>query len=202
MTSAATLLGFFAAHQLTQIHTYRQQVQHQTQQIQQLRAHPAPPVTVSPAANSSVTGGGAPSSAQEYLSNQQPTVNAGSVSDQGTTLSGHPYPNSVVFGCYGQSNGQPTEAWDVGGKTTFTAVVGIPDDAANVTGDVGTLTFTSQDGQQLGRNVTVSLGHPAHVSLNVSGVTQLDITCNASNPSNNGVSVGNLQAALGDARVS
>ena len=81
------------------------------------------------------------------------------------------------------------------------AVVGIPDDSANVTGYVGTLTFTSQDGKQLGRNVTVSLGHPARVTLNVSGVTQLDITCNATNPSGNGASVNNLQAALGDARV-
>jgi hypothetical protein len=201
MTSAATILGLFAAHQYVQIHTYRQQVQHQTRQIQQLRARPAATVTASPAANS-VSGGGAPSSAQEFLSNQQPTVNVGNANDQGTTLSGRPYPNSVVFYCSGQYNGQPTEAWDVGGKTSFTAVVGIPDDSSNVTGNVGTLTFTSQDGKQLARNVTVSLGHPAHVSLNVSGVTQLDITCNASNPSNNGASVGNLQVALGDARVS
>ena len=200
MTSAATLLGFFAAHQYAQIHTYRQQVQRQTQQIQRLQARPVPTVTASPAVNR-VSGGGPPSTAQEYLSNQQPTVDAGSVSDQGTTLSGRPYPDSVVFYCSVQSNGQPTEAWDVEGKTTFTAVVGIPDDSSNVTGDVATLTFTSQDGKQLARNVTVSLGHPAHVSLNVSGVTQLDITCNATNPSNNGVSVGSLQAALGDARV-
>ncbi len=202
MTSAATILGFFVAHQYTQIHDYRQQVQHQTQQIQKLQAQPTPTVTVSsPAADSSVTGGGAPSSAQEYLSNQQPTVNNGNVDDEGTTIDGQTYPNSVVFACSGQSEGQPTQAWDVGGLSTFTAVVGVPDDSDDVTGYVGTLTFTSQDGKQLGKTVTVSLGHAAHVSLNISGVTQLDVTCNATDPSNDGSPVGNLQAAFGNARV-
>ena len=200
MTSAATLLGFFAAHQYSQIQHQTQQIQHQTQQIKQLRARQ--PVTAKPANASSVTGGGAPSSSSAYLSNQQPTVNNGSVSDEGTTLSGQGYPNSVVFYCSGQSNGQPTQAWDVGGRSTFTAVIGVPDDSQYVTGIVGTLTFTSQDGKQLSKNVNVSLGHPARVSLNISDVTQLDVTCNATNPANNGASVDNLQVALADARVS
>ena len=205
MTSAATLLGFFAAHQYSQIQHQTQQIQRQTQQIRQLSARKpatAKPANASSANASSVTGGGAPSSSLAYLSNQQPTVNNGSVSGQGTTLSGQAYPNSVVFYCSGQSNGQPTQAWDVGGRSTFTAVVGVPDDSQYVTGIVGTLTFTSQDGKQLSKNVSVSLGHPARVSLNISGVTQLDVTCNATNPANNGASVTNLQVALADARVS
>ena len=203
MTSAATLLGFFAAHQYSQIQHQTQQIQRQTQQIKQLSARQ--PATAKPANASnasSVTGGGAPSSSSAYLSNQQPTVNNGNVSDQSTTLSGQAYPNSAVFSCSGQYNGQPTQAWDVGGRSTFTAVVGVPDDSQYVTGIVGTLTFTSQDGRQLSKNVNVSLGHPARVSLNVSGVTQLDVTCNATDPANNGASAGNLQVALAEARVS
>jgi hypothetical protein len=98
-------------------------------------------------------------------------------------------------------NGQPTEAWDVAGSTTFSATVGIPDNTEDATGDDAELTFASQDGTKLAKTITVSLGHPASVSFSISGVTQLDVTCNGVEAST-GQQDSGLYVALGNASAS
>lgn len=200
-TSAATILGLFAAHQSAQIRHYGQVVRHQTQQIRELRAQPRPTVTVSAMPPADTADGGASSSGQEYLYSMQPTVDNGESDQEGTTIGGQSYPQSVAFYCTGTANGQPTEAWDVAGMNTFSAVVGVPDDSSDVTGYVGTLSFANQDGRQLGKTVSVSLGHPSRVMLNIGGVTQLDVTCYAHDPSSGNSEVNGLQVALGNARI-
>lgn len=182
MTAAAAIFGLLFVHQSNQTNYYVSIVQRQNEQIHSLQAHPGtdPTPTASPTVSSGAKGGGG----QTYLSNLVPTVDGGGVDEHATTIDGQSYPNSVTFSCAGLSgNGQPTEAWDVADSTTFSATVGIPDNTPDVTGYSAQFTFASQDGTKLSKTVTVSLGHPATVSFSISGVTQLDVTCNAVAPS-------------------
>lgn len=201
MTSAAAILGVLFVHQNGQINQYISIVQRQSQQIHSLQARPVtaedPASTPSPSVSGGASGGG-----QIYLSNVPANVDFGELSDGATTIDGQSYPNSVSFGCDGQGgNGQPTEAWDVAGRSTFSATVGVPDNTEDVTGYIGQLTFASQDGTKLTKVVSVSLGHPASVSFSISGVTQLDVTCNAVAAST-GQQAEDLEVALGNASAS
>jgi hypothetical protein len=64
---------------------------------------------------------------------------------------------------------------------------------------VQTVTFSSQSGTRLMNPVTVSLGRPATVRLNITGVTQLAVTCTGINtqtrqsPNGNPITLGNAQ---------
>jgi hypothetical protein len=199
MTAAAAILGLLFVHQSNQTNYYISIVQRQNEQIRSLQTHPRtkvvdPPVTASPTVSGGANGGGS----QTYLSNSAPTVDGGGVNDGATTIDGQSYPNSVTFGCDGLgSNGQPTEAWDVAGSSTFSATVGVPDNTQDVTGYKAQLAFASQNGTKLATTVTVSLGQPATVSFSISGVTQLDVTCNVVAPS--GQQPFGFQVGLGNA---
>jgi hypothetical protein len=201
MTAAATIFGLLFFHQSNQTSYYISIVQRQNEQIHSLQAHSGtvdPPTTPSPTASGGTNGGGG----QTYLSKLIPTVDGGGTNDSATTIDGQSYPNSVTFGCDGLGgNGQPTEAWDVAGSTTFSATVGIPDNTEDATGDDAELTFASQDGTKLTKTITVSLGHPASVSFSISGVTQLDVTCNGVEAST-GQQDSGLYVALGNASAS
>jgi hypothetical protein len=83
----------------------------------------------------------------------------------------------------------------------FKAVVGIPDDAPNATSVDETITFTNQAGAQLSKPVTVSLGKTATVQLNISGVTQLGMTCTGLNTQTQQQDNSNV-VTLGNASVS
>jgi hypothetical protein len=115
------------------------------------------------------------------LSALQPTVDNGVFNTSSQVMSAKPYSDSVTFYCLPGSAGQPTEAFDVAGHSLFTTVVGIPDDTSDVTSVAETVTFSDQSGTHLTSPVTVSLGHPATVRLNISGVTQLTLTCTGIN---------------------
>jgi hypothetical protein len=195
--SAATILGVLFAHQNTQINQYVSIIQQKNDTIRALRAHHvAAPATPDPTASPGPSGG-----SLVYLSNVNPNVDSGDVSDGSTTMSDQSYPDSVTFSCAGLgANGQPTEAWDVAGHTTFSATTGIPDDTSDVTGYAAQFTFASQDGTKLSKTVSVSLGHPASVTFSISGVTQLDVTCNAVAPS--GQQPFGFPVALGNASAS
>jgi hypothetical protein len=117
-------------------------------------------------------------------------------------MSAKSYPDSVAFYCWpADGSGQPAEAFDVAGHSVFSAVVGIPDDTDNVTSMDETVTFADQSGAHLMSPVTVSLGHPATVRLNISGVTQLAVTCTGLNTQTQQTANGN-PIALGNARIS
>jgi len=204
MASVTAVLGFVVHHQAKQLGQAHQQVSQQAHEIRVLQSSrvPADGGTPHPVANSPGTGQ-ALSNATHYLSNLTPTVDNQLVENRQEVIATVPYPNSISFGCNGSSsnNGQPAEAYDVAGSTVFTAEVGIADNTDNVTGVVATVTFSNEAGQQLGTPIQVSLGHPMKMRLNISGVTQLGMTCNGRD-AHTSQAVSLFNVTLGDAGVS
>ena len=204
-TSTAAVLGVAVHSKNTQLQqaqaqvsSQAKQIQHQAKQIQQLQQKPATP-TVTP----SPTTGGPPitTDASHYLSNKTATVDNAVLDTGQVVISAHPYVNSIAFYCNGQQSGQPDEAFDVAGSSTFTAVLGIPDDTQNATGLIATITFSNESGQRIGQQFQVSLGHPADVTLDIKGVTQLGMTCDGRNRQTSETANG-FDVAFGDAAVS
>ena len=204
-TSTAAVLGVAVHSKNTQLQqaqaqvsSQAKQIQHQAKQIQQLQQTPATP-TVTP----SPTTGGPPitTDASHYLSNKTATVDNAVLEPGQVVISAHPYVNSIAFYCNGQQSGQPDEAFDVAGSSTFTAVLGIPDDTQNATGLIATITFSNESGQRIGQQFQVSLGHPADVTLDIKGVTQLGMTCDGRNRQTSETANG-FDVAFGDAAVS
>jgi hypothetical protein len=199
-TSAAAVLGVVVQHKDTQLHQVNAQASRQAQTIQQLQGqvHAATASSPSPSASSTPAVG----NAARYLSNLTPTIGNSSYNDSQQVISAQPYPNSVSFSCDGpQGNGQPDMAYDVAGSSTLTAEVGIADDTQSVTGVIATVTFTNEAGQQLGKPVQVSLGHPVPVTLNITGVTQLGMACVGRDAHTSQVANG-FNVALGNAGIS
>ncbi len=181
-TSVSAVLGVLVHHQAAQLTHADAKVSAQAQTIQQLRSHTRAVSSPGPTSN----GAPAVGSATRYLSNLTPTVDNENVQDGQQVISTQPYPNSIAFGCNGPAgDGQAAEAYNVAGSSAFTAEVGIADDTQYVTGVIATVTFTNESGQQLGQPVQVSLGHPVSVKLNVTGVTQLGMTCAGRNQHTN-----------------
>ncbi len=99
------------------------------------------------------------------------------------------YPNSIGFYC-------PTSGmidWNVAGYTTFTAVFGIPDDARSSTGITNGVTFSDQNGHQLG-TAKASIGQPAPIQIALKGATRLVMACDrqgSNDSTDNYVALGN-----------
>ena len=145
---------------------------------------------------------GASAPGSTYLSALQPTVDNGGFNTSSQIVSAKSYTDSVTFQCIpADGQGQPAIAFDVAGHKLFTAVVGIPANASDVTSVNETVVFANQSGTALMSPVTVSLGHPATVRLNVTGVTQLAITCTGVNTQSQQSDNGN-PVTLGDAQIS
>jgi hypothetical protein len=203
MTSATAALGVVIHHQNTQLQQAHEQVSQQAQQIQVLQSSqaaqqtptPGPSATASPTPSPGLTG------VAHYLSNLDPTVNNEGLQNGQEVIAAVPYPNSIAFGCSGSYNGQPGEAYDVAGNTVFTAEVGLADNTEYVTGVIATVVFSNEAGQQLGKPVQVSLGHPKKVTLNISGLTQLGMSCTGRN-AQTGQTTSGFDVAIGDAGIS
>jgi hypothetical protein len=203
MTSVTAALGVVIHRQATQLQQAHQQVSQQAHQIHVLQSNravqyaatPAPSATTSPDPSPGLNG------VAHYLSNLTPTVDNQSVQNGQEVIAAVPYPNSIAFVCNGSYGGRPAEAYDVAGNTVFTADVGLADNTGNVTGVVATVVFSNEAGQELGKPVQVSLGHPKKVTLNISGLTQLGMTCNGRD-AQTGQTVYNFDVALGDAGIS
>jgi NPCBM/NEW2 domain len=175
VTAVATI---FAAYQTMRVHEQSRTIAQQGQQLRQFKSQAAPTATVTPGSSGGGTSGGATLPQKGYLSALQPTVSSANPGTGPQTMSSKSYQDSVTFACNGTyGNDQPDVAYDVSGSQAFTAVVGIPDNTPNVTGVDETVIFASQDGTQLAKPVVVSLGSPARVHLNISSVTQLEVTC-------------------------
>ncbi len=203
VTALATI---FAAYQTTRVHAQSKTIAQQQQQLHNLKASPAPTVTVTaPGSDQGSPGGttgGATQAQNGYLSALQPTVSFGEPNPGPQTMSSKAYPNSVTFSCDGTVNGdRPDVAYDIAGSHTFTAVVGIPDNTQNVTGVAETVTIANQSGRQLARPFVVALGNPARVQLNVSNVTQLEVTCTGVDENTHQPANGN-PLTLGNAGIS
>lgn len=181
VTAVATI---FAAYQTMRVHEQSRTIAQQGQQLRQFKSQAAPAATVTPGSSGGTSGssggtsGGATLPQKGYLSALQPTVSSANPGPGPQTMSSKSYQDSVTFACNGTyGNDQPDVAYDVSGSQVFTAVVGIPDNTPNVTGVDETVIFASQDGTQLAKPVVVSLGSTARVHLNISSVTQLEVTC-------------------------
>lgn len=202
-TIVAAVASVLAAHQTTRVDQLTIVVRQQQQQIQRAQQASKAQKDGGATASSGTSGatGGASLRDSAYLSALQPTVDNGEINSASQVMSAKPYPDSVTFFCLPGSGGQPTEAFDVAGHTNFTAVVGIPDDTGNVTSVDETVTFADQSGTDLMNPVTVSLGHPATVQLNISGVTQLAVTCTGINTQTQQTANG-YAVTLGNAEIS
>jgi hypothetical protein len=204
-TSTAAVLGVVVHSKNTQLQqaqaqvsSQAQQIQHQARQIHQLQQTAATPA-VSP---SPTTGGPPPiTDPSHYLSNKTPTVQNSGLDTGQVVIAANPYVNSITFNCDGPMSGQPDLAYDVAGSSTFTAVLGIPDNTQYATGLIATITFSNEAGQQIGQQVQVSLGHPANVTLDIQGVTQLGMTCDGRNRQTSQTASG-FDVAFGNAAVS
>lgn len=195
-TASATLLGLRVQHQTAQLQQIRVTVSQQAQQIQQLKQHP--PGSASPRGAS--TGGGSLTSAGRYLSDTRVVNDYGLLQTGQQVIMNQQYPKSLLFDCDGGNGDLPDEVYTVSGSTTFTTEAGIPDNMSNATDVIATVTFTDQSGQRIGNPVQVSLGHPAKVTLSMSSVTQLGMTC-VGRDTRSGQTASGFQVALGDARI-
>ena len=203
MTSATAILGVVVHRQATQLQQAHAQVSHQAQQITKLRVQAATAASKHTGqAASSSPGPAASSSALHYFSNMNPTVDNAVVENGQQVIGATPYVNTISFGCEGADNGQPDEAYDVAGSSTFTAEVGIPDNMQGATDAIATITFSNESEQQIGKTYQVWLGHPVSVSMDVTGVTQLGITCDARDRRTNQDEDGNFDVSLGNAGIS
>ncbi len=203
-TSASAVLGLLFHRQAAQLQQARTTVSHQAQQIHNLTQsaarRPSAGASASPA-GSSASGAAPAINVAHYLSDLTPTVDNPGVDTGQQVIKANLYPKSIAFDCDGGYGNQPDEAYDVAGSTLFTAVAGIPDNMPDATGAIATITFSNEAGQQVGKPVQVSLGHPVTVKLNIAGITQLGLTCDGRDARTSQAASG-FQVALGNAGVS
>jgi hypothetical protein len=201
-TIVAAVASLFAAHQTSRVDQLTITVKQQRQQLQASQASQEKAAARSATKTPSTSSGGAAAAGGTYLSALTPTLDNGNLATGAQTMSATAYPNSVTFFCDGpEGSGQPDEAFDVAGDTSFRAVVGIPDNEQDATSLDETLIFANQNGTQLMKPVVVSLGNPANVQLDISGVTQLEMTCTGTNTQTQQADDEN-QLTLGNAYIS
>ena len=206
LASVATIVAagasVLAAHQTSRVNQLTIVVRQQQQQLERARQQASSGSGSSGTKGTSGSSGGALPSGGVYLSAMQPTVDNANLNTGSQAMSAKAYPDSSTFYCEGpQGNGQPDEAFDVAGHSLFKTEVGIPDNAANATSLDETVIFANQAGVQLVKPIVVSLGHPAAVTLNISGVAQLEVSCTGINTQNQQQDDSNV-LTLGNAFVS
>jgi hypothetical protein len=205
LTAAAAILGVFA-HQQAQV------IDDKTRELNDVRAEPAPTVTVTvtEAATPSADGLGefdpvgadtldtpAPGSTRYLADLDAVESNSWRVEPGDKTISGKQYAHSLLLGCGSAPGGYAI--YDVHGSTSLRAQVGIADDATNANGVVAAVTFTDEDGVKLGKTISVSVGHSQAVNVPTSGVVQLKVSCvSRDKVTGEGTSV---ELTLGDAAV-
>jgi hypothetical protein len=197
-TIVAAMASVVAAHQTSLAYQLTMTVNQQRQELQAAGARSAANSTTAPGGFT----GGAVLVGGTYLSRLQPTLATVNIQNGAQVMSAKAYPNSIIFSCDGpQIAGQPDVAFDVAGHTLLRAVVGIPDNAQDAANLDETVTFANQSGGLLAKPVVVSLGKPVAVRLNISGVTQLEMTCLGTNTQTQRQD-GGAELALGDAYIS
>lgn len=85
------------------------------------------------------------------------------------------YQRSVEVSC-GPSTGMVV--YNVAGYNFVSATVGVPNNSSGATGNSATIAFLKNGSStELGTPITVTLGQPQQVHLNLQGAEQLEITC-------------------------
>jgi hypothetical protein len=91
-----------------------------------------------------------------------------------------------------------TMQWNVAGQTEFSTTAGIDDNKSDAFGITAEFLFYDQDGHQLGKAVDVSQGHSQAVTLPLTRLTGLRVTCAARDTKNRQVST---YVEFGDAQL-
>jgi hypothetical protein len=143
-------------------------------------ASPTETSTTSPAAGDSSqsptdTGstGPIPNDTPSFLG---PPIDSSDSSDEDVQISGKDYSNSSVFHCDTRDGDGPFANWNSAGYSTFTGMIGVPDNAQSATGSIITVTFYDQNRKSLGQAV-VSIGHPQPVTINLNGAVRMQMNC-------------------------
>lgn len=120
-------------------------------------------------------------------------VSATSVQIGTTTL-----PNSIRFTCSFPGFGSGSITYNVAGYKSMTSTIGVPNDATNGVGNSAKITFLKDGTTQLGTPLTIVVGRPQTIHLDLRDATQLQIQCAAKNSGNLGAA---MDIALGDATL-
>jgi hypothetical protein len=94
------------------------------------------------------------------------------------------YANAVSFSCSDPADGSSNNelVYQVAGYTALDATFGVPDGASNGTGNTATITFYKDGGStRIGNSYPIALDAPAHIHLQLQGMSQLEIDCSAAN---------------------
>jgi hypothetical protein len=101
------------------------------------------------------------------------------------------YQRSVEVDCGAETG---TVVYNVAGYNYLSATVGVPNNSSGAAGNSATIAFLKNGSStDLGTPITVTLGQPQQVHLNLQGAEQLEITCMT--PS------GSMDVALGNAAI-
>jgi hypothetical protein len=149
-----------------------------------------PAAGASPATTIAAAGGGAGSAIVNLASVNPVQNNTYSMTTGPEEIGAVSYADSVRFTCSGTGN----LVYNVAGYKFLTTLFGVPSDADNAVGNTMTITFLGDGSTQLGQPISVSLGHPQSVHLDLQGSSQLEIACRVSD--NDG-----MDAALGNATI-
>jgi hypothetical protein len=176
LVTALTALAALFVHQ-------NQQLTERTEALEQATSSPQPTVTVTVTAPPPTGGPGPgftdvpsqppPPGGSRFLADLDP-VDFGSLfySPETAVISSRPYPHSVEIGCSGSYL-----IYNTSGSKQLTATLGVADSASDANGAIADISFYDQDDRQLGKTVSVSVAHPAAVTLDMTGIVQTKITC-------------------------
>ncbi|MGH8835847.1 MAG: hypothetical protein ACRDWG_12785 [Actinomycetes bacterium] len=189
ITAIATLVTALTALAALFVHQ-NQQLNERTEALEQATSSPQPTVTVTatvtatpepPAVGSGpgpgisgpgVSGPTLPDGSR-YLAELDPVdSNTFSYSSEAAVMSNRTYPHSVEVAC-----GDTYLIYNTSGSSQLTATLGVADNASNANGAIADLSFYDQDDRQISKTASVSIAHPATVTLDMTGVVQTKIMC-------------------------
>ncbi|NUR29628.1 MAG: hypothetical protein HOV83_27900 [Catenulispora sp.] len=187
---ALTGAGFFTGKAVADKGTAQSPSVSSPAPVQSASALPSPASEPSPSA-----------AGPEYLSAGQlpPAKDAiGNVTSGPVRIGTTDYPNSIRFTCAPFGFGTGSLTFDVAGYAFFTATVGVPNDATNGAGNTMTITFFKDGSAQLATPLSIVVGRPQAVHLDLKGAAQLQIQCGSKSKQGLGAS---MDGALGDAAL-
>lgn len=112
--------------------------------------------------------------ATKYLDSEDPL--AGGFDDEAVNFSAKRYPRGIQFWCSSVTSSRLQ--WNVAGYQKFTTVAGIDDRTEDSFGAIVEFIFYDQDGRQLvPKPVEVSVGRARPISIDLTGVVSLRMTC-------------------------
>jgi hypothetical protein len=167
---------------------------------------PTPSPTPPPSPSSGDTSGGPSGDASDESGSTAPRPGATTYLDSVRTLagssdarpvafSGKRYSRGVVFFCASATSSYVQ--WNVAGSARFTATSGIDDNTQGAFGKLTEMTFYDQDGRALlPQPVVASVGHPQDITIDLTGVVSLRMTCAGRDSRTNRQD--SVTAALGD----